>query len=94
MTPKRGSISKKENKSPIKASRKSSMKLQKDEKKHAESKDMRIEMENVVSDIDKRRKSSRKSVAFDRNVSRNLLHIYIYTICYRITLHNNSNNNV
>lgn len=65
MTPK--SVSKKENKSPIKLHKKSLSKLsQKDEDKHRMKKENVTEIQdNVLTEnVDKRRKSSRKSVAF------------------------------
>jgi len=81
MTPKRESISKKENKSPYPKSsnRKSLLKLQKDEKHHIimPIKDTTIEIENT-SNIDKKRKSYRKSVAFNGKISWNLLYLLFY----------------
>ncbi|XP_072766697.1 uncharacterized protein [Anoplolepis gracilipes] len=67
MTPRR-SISKKENKSPVKSSRKSLLKLsQKDKNEYmALNESNTTEMENMIltENVDKKRRSSRKSVAF------------------------------
>lgn len=66
----RRSISKKENKSPVKSSRKSLLKLSQKgrngDKYMTPNKDNITEMENMIltENVDKKRRSSRKSVAF------------------------------
>lgn len=65
MTPKKASINKKENKSPVKSSRKSVLKLQKDENMTPnKSNIMEVEDVTLIDSIIKKR-SLRKSVAFD-----------------------------
>lgn len=68
MTQKR-SVNKKENKSPVKSSRKNSLKLpQKNGDKYmTPNKDNITEVKNMIltENVDKKRRSSRKSVAFN-----------------------------
>lgn len=63
MTPKKA-INKEENKSPVKSSRKSLLKLSQKDENMTSSKSNIIEVENVTS-INNKKRSLRKSVAFD-----------------------------
>lgn len=64
MTPKKVNVNKEENKSPVKSSRKSLKSSQKNENMTSSKSNIIEEVENVTL-IDKRKRSLRKSVAFD-----------------------------
>lgn len=87
MTPKKASINKEENKSPVKSSRKSLLKLsQKDEKMTSSKNNIIEEVENVTS-INNKKRSLRKSVAFDGKNLQTYICYYKYTFqdTYRCT---------